>query len=222
MSMRGMPTIHSSASGAERAPGVEQDVDALVRAQEAEAAGRPACRPPRARRAAGARPGTRVRCSNAPCSMAWTFAGSIPSAPTSRARPCSECTTTASDALVEAALRAELAGARLARQDVVRGEDDGPRARQQVHVERLERQPLEVHDVGGARRAAVAQHVRDVRRELRGEAPARARRRRRRGGRSARRARSRRARARRRRRSGSSAAGRAAPARASAAHSAWS
>ena len=78
-------------------------------------------------------------------------------------------------ALVEAALRAELAGARLAREDVVRRDDDRPRARQQMHVERLEREPLEVHDVRGARRAAVAQHVRDVRRELRGEAPPRAR-----------------------------------------------
>ena len=65
-------------------------------------------------------------------------------------------------ALVEAALRPQLAGARLAREHVVGRDDHGPVAGQQADVQRLDREPLEVHDVGVAGRAAVAQHVRHV------------------------------------------------------------
>ncbi len=74
-------------------------------------------------------------------------------------------------ALVQAPLRGELAAARLARQDVVRGEDDRAPARQQVHVDGLDRQPLEVHDVRRSRGAAVGEHVGHLLGDLGGEAP---------------------------------------------------
>ena len=73
------------------------------------------------------------------------------------------------EALVEAPLRGALAGPRFARQDVVRGDHEpaGGRPRwQQVKVERLHREPLEVHDVGVARETAVAEHVGHVLGEL--------------------------------------------------------
>ncbi len=74
------------------------------------------------------------------------------------------------EAVVEAALGCPLARARLAREDVVRGQHERraaaaerpaerERRGQQPAVEVLDRQPLEVHDVGRARRAAVAEHV---------------------------------------------------------------
>ncbi len=77
------------------------------------------------------------------------------------------------DALVQPALRGELPAARLARQDVMGRQHERLGARQQVDVERLDRQPLKVHDVRGRGGAPVAQHVRDVLGELRGEAPSR-------------------------------------------------
>ena len=56
-----------------------------------------------------------------------------------------------------------LAGARLAREDVVGGQDLGRATARERPVELLDRQPLPVDDVGLAREAAaVAQHVRDV------------------------------------------------------------
>ena len=61
----------------------------------------------------GCSPGTSSRCEKAPCGITWTFSGSMPSTSTRRARPCSECTTTASTRLVETALRGELAAPRL-------------------------------------------------------------------------------------------------------------
>ena len=62
-------------------------------------------------------------------------------------------------ALVEPALPRELARARLAREHVVGGQQARVPVRQQAGVERLHRQPLEVHDVGAARQARVAEHA---------------------------------------------------------------
>ena len=69
------------------------------------------------------------------------------------------------EAGIEAALGRQLPAPRLARQHVVRGQDERAASRQQVRVELLHRQPLEVHDVRRERPAPVAQHVRDVARE---------------------------------------------------------
>ena len=54
---------------------------------------------------------------------------------------------------VQAPLRGALAGPRLARQDVVGGQHERPAGGQQQPVEVLDREPLEVHDVGAARAA---------------------------------------------------------------------
>ena len=89
------------------------------------------------------------------------------------------------EALVQPPLGGQLPRPRLARQHVVGGEHElgprqaglrirGPPPRKQVHIERLHRQPLEVHDVGRARGAAVAQHVRHVLEQLQRLAGARA------------------------------------------------
>ncbi len=105
------------------------------------------------------------------------------------------------EALVQPPLGGQLTRPRLARQHVVGGQHElgarrvglricGPLPRKQMHIERLHRQPLEVHDVGRARGAPVAQHVRHV--LCRASAPGRsasAGPRRRRGGRAGRRAR---------------------------------
>ncbi len=80
------------------------------------------------------------------------------------------------EALVQPPLGRELPRTGLAREDVVRGQHERARAppvayrRAAVHagwgqqpaVEVLDGEPLEVHDVGLAREAAVAQHVGDV------------------------------------------------------------
>ena len=86
--------------------------------------------------------------------MTWTRPGSTPASATRRSRPWAEWTTTASKRRSSRALGAGLAGARLARQDVVRGQDERPAARQQRAVDLRQRQPLDVDDVGvpGARR----------------------------------------------------------------------
>src|SRR4051794_4160735 len=68
---------------------------------------------------------------------------------------------------VEARLRGELAGARLAREHVVSGEHTRT-PRQQDAVQVLHRQPLEVHDIRGPGGARVAQHVGYVLGEPRG------------------------------------------------------
>ena len=69
--------------------------------------------------------------------------------------------------LVERTLAGQLGRLRLARQHVVGGQHARSPRRQQARVERLDREPLEVHDVGLPRGAAVAQHVRHVLREPR-------------------------------------------------------
>ena len=76
-------------------------------------------------------------------------------------------------AIDEPARCRDLPRLRLARENVVRGEHARALGRQQVHVERLHREPLPVHHVGLTRTAAVAQHVRHVLRELHGHPPAR-------------------------------------------------
>ena len=77
------------------------------------------------------------------------------------------------EALVQASLGGELTWARLAWHDVVGSEYEraGHRAgtawcREQMSIEVLNREPLEMHDIRGPRSVAVAQHVRDVLREL--------------------------------------------------------
>ena len=90
----------------------------------------------------------------------------MPTSPTSRRRPCSERTTTASDAPEQPRLRGDLARPRLAREDVVGGEDERA-AGEQPLVDLPDGEPLEVHDVGGGGGAAVREHVGDVRREAR-------------------------------------------------------
>ncbi len=68
----------------------------------------------------------------------------------------------------EADLGRARAGDALARQDVVGGEDERAPPREQVRVQRGDREPLEVNDVGLARAGAVAEHVRDVRSDASG------------------------------------------------------
>jgi hypothetical protein len=77
------------------------------------------------------------------------------------------------EALVQASLGGELARARLAWHDVVGSEYEraGHRARsawcrEQMSIEVLNREPLEMHDIRRPRSVAVAQHVRDMLREL--------------------------------------------------------
>ena len=122
----------------------------------------------------GRRASSAARWVNAPCGMTVTRAGSRPSSPVSRRAAVLGVHDDVVDALVEAALGAQLARARLARQDVVGGQDGRARARQQVDVERLDGEPLEVDDVGRARRAPVGHHVGHVLGELGGEPRARA------------------------------------------------
>jgi hypothetical protein len=79
------------------------------------------------------------------------------------------------EALVQLRLRATLARSRLARKDVVRGQHEWTPAWEQQPVDVLHREPLEVHDVGRARAAAVGEHVGDVLCELQRGPRARAR-----------------------------------------------
>ena len=89
---------------------------------------------------------------------------------TSRRRPYSECTDDGVDGVVQPSLGAGLARARLAREQVVGGQDDWPRG-EQAGVQPLQIEPLEVDDVGlAAREAAIAEHVRHVLGELGGTA----------------------------------------------------
>ena len=68
--------------------------------------------------------------------------------------------------LHQPARRRDLAGPRLARDHVVRGQHERAPAREQVDVERLDGQPLEVDDVGAPRGAPVAEHLGHVLGEL--------------------------------------------------------
>ncbi len=78
------------------------------------------------------------------------------------------------EVLVQPPLSGQLPRPRLARQHVVGGEHElgarscrgGLSPRQQVNIEWLHGQPLEVHHVGRARGAPVAQHVRHVLKQL--------------------------------------------------------
>jgi hypothetical protein len=65
-------------------------------------------------------------------------------------------------AVVEAPLGAQLGRAWLAGKHVVCGDDQRLVAGEEADVDRLDRRPLEVHDVGCSRGAAVAQHVGNV------------------------------------------------------------
>ena len=76
------------------------------------------------------------------------------------------------DAVEQVRVCGQLAGTRLAREDVVGGEHERP-AGQQAHVDLREREPLQVNDVGGPGRAAVAEHAGHVRGQA-AEAPQRA------------------------------------------------
>jgi hypothetical protein len=62
------------------------------------------------------------------------------------------------DAVIQARLRGDLAGPRLARQDVVGGEHERP-VGQQAPVEVLDGEPLQMHHVRRACGAAVGEHV---------------------------------------------------------------
>jgi hypothetical protein len=66
------------------------------------------------------------------------------------------------EVLVEPPLRGLRAGDPLARQDVVRGDHERSPTRQQQPVDRGQRQPLEVDDVGGRCKPAIAEHGGDV------------------------------------------------------------
>ena len=148
--MRGMPTIHSSAP-VDLAPRLEQHVEALVGAQQAEEQHDRALARRAARRAAAAaaapprgaarREGSRAR--------ARVDAELVDQAPRGRALVRDDRV----HALDTAAAGRRAARARLARQHVVGGSTSGLAAREQVNVERLDGQPLEVHDVGLAARA---------------------------------------------------------------------
>ena len=179
MSMRGMPTIHSSASSI-AAPGLEQHVEALVGAQQAEeqhdalVGAQTAAAPARARSA---------RCAKAPCGITCTRSrvdAELADQPRAAVLGVHDDRV---EAVVQPPLRRALAGPRLARQHVVGGQHErrapAAAAREQVAVELLHGQPLEVHDVGRARGAPVAQHVGHVLGELqrapRARAPARRR-----------------------------------------------
>ena len=93
--------------------------------------------------------------------MTWTRAAGSPSSSDQPRAPVLGVHDDRVHALVELALGVDLARLGLAREHVVGGDD--PRlavGAQQVLVQRLHRQPLEVHDVGLAARGA--QHVGDV------------------------------------------------------------
>ena len=64
-------------------------------------------------------------------------------------------------ALVEVPLRPGLARPRLAREQIVGRQHDRPGGKQ-VTVKPLQREPLEVDDIGAPREPSVARHVRDV------------------------------------------------------------
>ena len=72
----------------------------------------------------------------------------------------------------EAPCGGELAGPRLARQNVVRREHARAARREQPHVERLDGEPLVVDEVRLRSLTPVAQHVRHVLRELERDPPA--------------------------------------------------
>jgi hypothetical protein len=65
------------------------------------------------------------------------------------------------NAIVELPLRPGLTRACLAWEQIVGRQHDRP-GREQVAVEPLQREPLEVDDIGAPRQPAVARHVRDV------------------------------------------------------------
>ena len=158
--MRGMPAIHSSASSI-LAPGVEQHVEALVGAQQAEEQhdllvgverGRPLGR-------VGEVGEDAVRDHV----HALAVDAELVDQPRAPVRGVGDDRV---EALVQPPLRLALPGTRFARQHVVRGQHERFAARQQVPVELLHGEPLEVHDVGCASRAPVAQHVGHVLGEL--------------------------------------------------------
>jgi len=77
------------------------------------------------------------------------------------------------DAVIEAPLGSDLSASRLARKDVMGGQDERSAGRQQAHVQRLDREPLEVHDVCRGGGPPILAHVGHVLHELSGEPPAR-------------------------------------------------
>ena len=99
--MRGMPD-DPQLGVLDPAPGLEQHVEALVGAQQAEAQHDRACR---SRNGARRRPAASARCAKAPCGITCTRAGSTPSSSISRARPCSECDDDRVEAVVQPPLR---------------------------------------------------------------------------------------------------------------------
>ena len=118
---------------------------------------------------------TCVRWSSTPCGMTSTRPGSMPTSPTSRRRPCSERTTTASMRPSSRACAATWPG-RGSRGRTSWAVRTSGRRGEQALVDLPDGEPLEVHDVGGGRRAAVGEHVGDVRREARQPAQRAARR----------------------------------------------
>jgi len=160
MSIRGMPTIHSSTSpGAPRRPPatLEQDVEALIgRNSPKNSTTRPSTPGALPAAALATLAGNALPRRSTPWRMRCTRAGSTPTSPTNRRRPCSEWTTTASKRLYSA-LGVALAGAGSLREDVVRGDQKRPAAaagRSRGAARRA---------TGNARvgrpRAAVAEHV---------------------------------------------------------------
>ena len=165
MSMRGMPD-DPQLRALDPPPRLEQHVDALVGAQQAEAQHhRPVGL---AQRRPAAAPRRRsARCAKAPWGITCTRAGSTPSSSISRRAAVLGVHDDRVEALVQAPLRGALPGPRLARAGCRGRSAPAAAARgQQLAVELLHGQPLEVHDVGRARGAAVAQHVGDVLGEL--------------------------------------------------------
>jgi len=160
MSIRGMPTIHSSASSIPRQASSSTSMPLYGRS-------RPKNRTTRLSVANGGGPGrlfgeVRERAVrdhvDAPCVDAELV---------DQARAAVlGVRDDGVEALIERPLCGATAGAALARKHVVRGQHERTPARQEPRVELLDGEPLEVHDVGGARGAAVAQHVGDVLGEL--------------------------------------------------------
>ena len=150
-------------------PGLEQHVDALVGPEQAEEQHHGLASGSRERRLASARRAP----SSAPCGITWTcrVEPELVAQPRRR-RARSARRSRPSARRAPAGRRAGPAAARAA----ARRARSGPAGacRQQEAVQRLHRQPLEVHDVGGPRRPPVPQHVRHVLREPRRPARRRA------------------------------------------------
>src|SRR4051795_11429891 len=190
--MRGMPTIHSSASSIPRQASSRTSMPLYSRRSPKNST--------TGRSVSGSgslRSGSSVRCVKAPCGMTCTRSAGTPSA-RNRPAPCSEWTITASVRSYSRPWAARWpgrgsrgstswavstsgwvggrrggGGGRLARQHVVGGQHERMDRRKQVDVERLDGQPLEMDDIGAAGHAPIAQHVGHVLGELGGKARAR-------------------------------------------------